>query len=88
MKSALNLVEQFFLKMMLGGQKFQEGSTMDDAITLLVIFFVKFQEICRKMFKIRYKYLNSVPLTQSNYLMKPCGDFHLSPIFANFGRKF
>ena len=88
MKSALNLVEQFFLKMMLGGQKFQEGSTMDDAITLLVIFFVKFQEICRKMFKIRYKYLNSVPLTQSNYLVKPCEDFHLSPIFANFGRKF
>ena len=39
MKSALNLVEQFFLKMMLGGQNFQEGSTMDDAITLLVIFF-------------------------------------------------
>ena len=52
MKSALNLVEQFFLKMMLGGQKFQEGSTMDDAITLLVIFFSIFKKYVEKCSKL------------------------------------
>ena len=52
MKSALNLVEQFFLKMMLGGQNFQEGSTMDDAITLLVIFFSIFKKYVEKCSKL------------------------------------